>query len=216
MRGTPILLLLVLMVGGFASGYAQPLSSGGGPAASWLALNLSDLNNHLTPAGLPELEPGIPVFGVAYSGDRREGFALGGLAASGVSEASRLDETVQLSLQLAGLTVEYGEPASENLGIFVGGLLAPASLTLATTLHPAEGFDSGLEKPSGMSLTRRLFALEIYAGGEWALGKGRLRLSLGYLWAAAMTNWKTNGRDIPGPLERLRGPLVQTSLMLSI
>lgn len=215
MRGSFIILFL-LMFGGLQIGYAQPLSSGGGPAASWLALNLSDLNNHLTSGGLPELEPGIPLFGVAYSGDCREGLALGGLSAYGKAEASRLDKTVQLSLRLAGLSLEYGELASEKMGIFVGGLLAPASLRLATTLHPAEGFDSGLEKPSGTSLTRGLFALEVYVGGEWALGKGRLRLSLGYLWAAAMSNWKTNSRDIPGPLERLRGPLIQATLMLSI
>jgi hypothetical protein len=211
-----LLLLALLLLGGAAGGQAQPLAPGGGPTLGWLPLNLTGLNEHLALAGLPGLDEGLLLLGASYFGDRRDNFSIGGLMAFGQSEATRLDKSVRLSLLLGGPTVEYGELVDEQLGIFIGGLVASASLTLEVTLHPAEDFDSGLKKPSGTSLTRSFFVVELYAGGEWALGAQRLRLSLAYLWAAGMSNWVTNGRDLPGPLERFSGPLIQVVLIFGV
>lgn len=211
-----LLLLILLLLGGASPCQAQPLAPGGGPTLSRLLLDPAGLNEHLALAGLPELEESFFLLGASYFGDRRNGFDIGGLMVIGQSEATRLDKSVRLSLLLGGPTVEYGELVDEHLGIFVGGLVATASLTLEVTLHPAEDFDSGLKKPSGTSLTRSFFAMELYAGGEWALGEQRLRLSLGYLWAAGMSNWVTNGRDLPGPLERFSGPLIQVVFIFGV
>ncbi|MFQ6090785.1 MAG: hypothetical protein ACE5LD_05035 [Candidatus Bipolaricaulia bacterium] len=211
-----LLLLALLLLGGAAGGQAQPLTPGGGPALGWLPLGFTGLNEHLALAGLPGLGEGLLLVGANYFGDRRDGFDIGGLMVIGQSEATRLDKSVRLSLLVGGPTLEYGEPVDEQMGVFVGGLVAPARLTLEVTLHPAEDFDSGLQKPSGTSFARSFFVMELYAGGEWALGGQRLRLSLGYLWAAGMSNWLTDGRDLPGPLERFSGPLVQAVFVFGI
>ena len=211
-----LLLLVLSLLGGAVFSQAQSLAPGGGPTLGWLPLDLAGLSEHLALAGLPELGEGLFLSGVSYFGDRRDGFDIGGLMVIGQSEAFRLDKSVRLSLQLGGPTFEYGELLDERLGIFVGGLLAPARLTLEITLHPAEDFDSGLKKPSGTSLTRSFFVVELHAGGEWALGEQRLRLSLGYLWAVGMSNWLTDGRDLPGPLERFSGPLVQVVFVFGV
>jgi len=210
------LLLALLLISGAALAQAQPLAPGGGLALGWLPLNLTGLNEHLALAGLPQLEPGLLLIGMSYFGERRDDFNIGGLMAFGQSEATRLDKSVRLSLLFGGPTLEYGELVDEQLGIFVGGLFAPARLTLEVTLHPAEDFDSGLQRLSGTSLTRSSFLMELYAGGEWALGERRLRFSLGYLWAAGMSNWFTDGRNLPGPLERFSGPSVQAMFVFEI
>jgi len=211
-----LLLLALLLLAGAVGGQAQPLAPGGGPTLGWLPLNLTGLNEHLALAGLPAPGQGLLLVGTNYFGDRRNGFAIGGLMVIGQSEATRLDQAVRLSLLFGGPTLEYGELVDGQLRVFVGGLLAPARLTLEITLHPAEDFDSGLQRPSGTSLSRSLFVMELYAGGEWALGERRLRLSLGYLWAMGMSNWQTDGRDLPGPLERFSGPLAQVVVVLGI
>jgi len=209
-------LLALLLLGGAVLSEAQPLAPGGGPTLGWLPLDLVGLNEHLALAGLPQLEPGLLLIGMSYFGERRDGFAVGGLMAFGQSEATRLDKSVRLSLLFGGPTLEYGELVDEQLGIFVGGLFAPARLTLKVTLHPAEDFDSGLQRSSGTSLTRSFFLMELYAGGEWALGEQRLRFSLGYLWAMGMSNWQTDGRDLPGPPERFSEPLVQVVFVFGV
>lgn len=210
------LLLTLLLLSGAVLSRAQPLAPGGGPTLVRLPLKLTGLKEHLALAGLPGLGEGLLVIGANYFGDRRDGFDIGGLAVFGESGATRLDKSVRLSLLFGGPTLEYGELVDGQLGVFVGGLIAPARLTLEVTLHPAEGFDSGLQKPSGTSLSRSFFVMELYAGGEWALGAQRLRLSLGYLWAAGIGNWLTDGRGLPGPLERFSGPLVQVVLVFGI
>ncbi|MGQ9733957.1 MAG: hypothetical protein ACUVQU_02755 [Candidatus Bipolaricaulia bacterium] len=219
-------LVLGLCLMSFSSSQAwaqrvQPLSAGGGPILGWLALDLLELNEHLAQAGLPQLEPGLGLVlsGVSYFGERGKRPALAGLAVSGQISASRLDKSVRLHLLLAGLGLEYGEetqPSFGQLGLFVGGFVAPARLTLKVTLSPAEGFDPGLKKPSGTGLTRGFLSFGLYAGGEWAFGLGRLRLSLGYLFAGATTNWRTDGRDFPGPIGAFRGPLLQAVFAFQI
>ncbi len=210
------LLPLLLVIGLASPVRAEPLAPGGGPTIGWLSLNLIDLSEPLELAGLPQLEPGLFLSGLSYAGERRGRLALGGLAAYGTTGAARLEKSVRLALQLTGLTLEYGEEAREQLGLFVGGLVAPASLTLEVTLRPAGDFDSGLSKSSGTSLTREFVAFELYAGGEWSFRAQRLRLSLGYLWAGATTNWQADGRDFPGPVESFSGPLVQVAFIFGI
>jgi hypothetical protein len=219
MKRAPFLLLALAALLAASAGYGQPLSPGGGPTLGWLPLDFTELNGHLAQAGLPELGPGLGLSGASYFGERRGRLAIGGLAAYGVAEAARLDKSVKLALQLTGLALEYGEEARPPLGqfgLFVGGLIAPASLSLRVTFHPAEDFGAGLERPSGTGLSREFLALAAYAGGEWALDIGRLRLSLGYLWAGATTNWKADGRDFPGPVESFRGPLVQLTFVFGL
>lgn len=216
MRNLWLLASFALALGLASTGWAQPLTPGGGPTLCWLALEFGELNEHLAQARLPLLEPGLFLSGASYFGERRRGPALVGLAVSGQNSASRLDKAVRLGLSLAGLGLEYGEEARPpwQFGLFVGGFVAPASLTLEVTLRPAKDFESGLEEPSGTSLSREFLALAVYAGGEWALDIGRLRLSLGYLWAGATTNWRADGRDFPGPSGAFRSPLVQVVFIL--
>lgn len=215
-RSLWLLAFFALALGFAGTGWAQPLTPGGGPTLCWLPLEFTDLNNHLVQAGLPALEPGLFLSGASYFGERRKELALVGLAIFGQSGASRLDKAVGLGFSLVGLGLEYGEetrPPFGQLGLFVGGFVAPASLTLKVILRPAKDFESGLEEPSGTGLSRGFLALAAYAGGEWALEIGRLRLSLGYLWAGATTNWRADGRDFPGPSGAFRGPLVQAAFV---
>lgn len=216
MKRTLLSLGIALLIIVFAC-QGRPLSPGGGPTLGWLPLDFTGLNEHLEQAGLPELELGLVLSGVSYFGGR-EGRkpAFVGLALSGRRWASRLERSTRLELLLTGLGLEYGEEASERFGLFVGGFIAPASLTLEVTHRPAEDFRSGLEKFSGTALSREFLAFALYAGGEWAFGIGRLRLSLGYLWAGATTNWKADGRDFPGPSGRFRAPLIRVVLVLGI
>ncbi|MDH7505057.1 MAG: hypothetical protein QHH25_02800 [Candidatus Acetothermia bacterium] len=209
-------LLLVAVAGLVTLGQAQPLAPGGGPMLAWLPLELAELNRDLGRADLPQLPPGLAIFGASYSGDRRDKLAIGGLAAFGESAASRLAKSVRLSLRLAGLALEYGELVTERWGIFVGGLAAPAHLALEVAFQPAADFQSGLARPTGTGLTRELLSLELYAGGEWALGAQRVRISLGYLWAGEVSDWRTDGRDLPGPSASFSGPLLQVVIVLGI
>lgn len=211
-----LVLLVFITIGLTVVGRAQPLAPGGGPTLGWFPLGSVELNEQLDRADLPQLQPGMLLLGASYFGERRERLAVGGLTAFGQSGASRLDKSVKLSLLSTGLALEYGELVTERWGIFVGGSVAPTQLALEVTLQPAADFRSGLEKPSGTSLTREFFCLELYAGGEWAFGAQRFRLSLGYLWAGAVTNWRADGRDLPGPGESFSGPLIQAVLVIGI
>lgn len=208
--------LIFIIIGFTLVGQAQPLAPGGGPMLGWFPLNLIELNEHLDRADLPQLRPGMLLLGASYFGERRARLAIGGRAAFGQNGASRLEKAVKLSLLSTGLGLEYGELVTEHWGIFIGGLVAPGHLALEVTFQPAANFRSGLEKPSGTSLTREFLSLELYAGAEWALGAQRFRLSLAYLWAGAVTNWRADGRDLPGPGEGFSGPLVQAVLVLEI
>ena len=209
------LLLWPLSASGEAKAEAEVLSGGGGLALGWLFLDFTSLNEQLAAAELPQLQPGLPllVLGGGGLGAHQRGWSLGGLLLYGERGSAWLERAVSFSLGLAGLLLEYGEPVSKELGLFLGGLFGLGRKTLEVLLYPVESFERALREPHGISLSRSFTAVGLYTGGEVVLPGLRLHLMVGYLWTVGVGNWRAGegggGREFPGPMEGFSAPLLQ-------
>lgn len=113
-----------------------------------------------------------------------------------------------LLLDLAGLNqvlLNNGYGPLDNMVFLIGG--GGADLTLLD--HRSSSFEKAISNPPNVSLTRGFFAIEIYAGIDFALLDWlMLKVNFGYLWTFGGP-WKQDGLPLPGPPQSLSAPLIQ-------
>jgi len=214
--GLTILLVLVLVSLPLALAQAQEAAEepiegigGGGPMPALLLLDLAGLNQVLLNNGYGPLDNMVFLMGGGGFGGDIKDLRFGGLGSGGEISSVLSQKTATLSLGFGGFLIERGLFAGERYSLAVGTVIGGGGADLTLLDHRSSSFEDAIADPPNTSLTRGFFAIETYAGIDFAvLDWLMLKVNLGYLWTFGGP-WKQESLPLPGPPQNFNAPMIQ-------